>query len=199
MLGLQQDRAVETEVGDPVATTHATDGEAGGGAPYPVGHPDLKCPAGTQPAGYAPPHGWEVWCEKLLPNGQKLREGPSIGWHPNEQKRSEGSYADGKQHGPWLYWYPTGTPESQGGFALGVKEGVWTTYAAGGETTSEGQFVGGQEHGPWVFWNTDAATRTEGSFVLGARDGVWLDYGPDDRPVRERTYRDGRMVTMREL
>lgn len=169
------------------------------GPELPVGHPDLKCPAGTAAAGYAPPNGWEVWCEKFLADGTEVREGPSISWHPNEQRKAEGSWADGKQHGPWLYWFPTGTPESQGSFAMGNKEGVWTTFQSNGERASEGQFVSGAEHGPWVYWNTDALTRTEGSYVLGNRDGIWRDYGPDDKPVRERVYRDGRMITMREL
>ena len=169
------------------------------GPGWPVGHPDLQCPAGTAPNGYAPPHGWEVWCEKPLPNGTSLREGPSLTWHANEQRKAEGSYADGRQNGPWLYWFPTGTPESQGSFAMGAKEGVWTTFQANGERSSEGQFVSGAEHGPWTFWNADVLTRTEGSYVLGNRDGVWLDYGPDDKPVRERIYREGRMITMREL
>ena len=117
----------------------------------------------------------------------------------NEQRKAEGNFADGRQNGAWLYWYATGTPESQGMFAMGAKEGVWTTFQANGERSSEGQFVGGEEHGPWTFWNADVLTRTEGSFVLGDRDGIWLDYGPEDKPVRERIYRDGRMITMREL
>lgn len=169
------------------------------GPSRPVGHADLKCPAGTAPAGYAPPHGWEVWCEKFLPDGTTVREGPSIAWHPNEQRKAEGSWADGRQHGPWVYWYPTGAPQSQGTFAMGAKEGVWTTFQPDGQRASEGQFVDGAEHGPWTFWNAETLTRTEGSYLLGDRDGIWIDYGPDDEPVRERTYRSGRMTTMREL
>jgi len=165
----------------------------------PVGHPDLKCPPGTRPAGHAPPHGYEVWCEQPLPDGSAQREGPSIAWHGNEQRKAEGSYVAGKQNGPWLYWFPTGTPETQGSFAMGVKEGVWTTFQPNGERAAEGQFVDGKEHGPWTYWNPDALTRTEGSFVLGLREGVWIDYGPDGKAVRERVYRAGRMITVREL
>lgn len=165
----------------------------------PVGHPDLVCPPGTQPAGHAPPHGQEVWCETPLRDGSAVREGPSIAWHTNEQRKAEGTWAAGKQNGPWLYWYPTGTPEMQGSFAMGVKEGVWTSFQANGERSAEGQFVDGKEHGPWTFWNAEQLTRTEGSYVLGLREGTWTDYGPDGKAVRERIYRAGRMVTVREL
>ncbi|HHO54404.1 MAG TPA: hypothetical protein ENK18_26915 [Deltaproteobacteria bacterium] len=162
-------------------------------------HPDLQCPPGTLGAGTPPPKGTEVWCEMRLATGALVREGPSIQWHPNGRKRAEGSYVADQRHGPWLFWYPTGNPEAQGSYTSGVKEGAWTTYDASGSRTSEGLFIGGQEHGMWTFWDDAGARRTEGEFVLGARTGRWLDHGPDGIAVRERIYREGRLVSQREL
>lgn len=162
-------------------------------------HPDLQCPPGSMGVGTPPPEGTEVWCEVRLTNGTLVREGPSIQWYANGRKRSEGAYVVDQRHGPWLYWFPTGGPEAQGTYASGVKEGTWTTYAAGGSRASEGQFVGGREHGIWTFWDESGERRTEGEFVLGARTGRWLDHGPDGTAVRERIYREGRLVSQREL
>ena len=162
-------------------------------------HPDLRCAPGTVAAGAAPPQGWEAWCVKPLATGTSVREGPSIQWHTNEARKAEGSYVADKQHGPWLYWYPTGTPQMQGSFASGVREGVWTSYHADGERASEGLYVDGNEHGTWTYWNTETLTRTEGEYILGGRDGAWIDYSADDTGVRERIYRNNRLVSQREL
>jgi hypothetical protein len=160
---------------------------------------DIACPPGTLVAGQAPPLGQEVWCQRPNPDGTFTKVGPSITWHSNGRKASEGAFREGKKDGPWLFWYPTGTPERQGTYAFGVPEGVWTSYHPNGERASEGQMVDGEEHARWTYWNAETLTRVEGEYVLGERDGTWMDFGPDDRPIRERTYRSGRLVSQREL
>lgn len=165
-----------------------------------VGSPELQCPPGTQPNGYDPPDGLEVWCTLMRADGKIVREGPSITWHPSGvAKASEGSFSADTKNGVWTTFYPTGTPESRGEYVMGKKEGLWTTFAVTGEKTAEGPFVGGVEQGPWTFWNTDTLTRAEGVYVLGGRDGVWIDYSPEGKAVRERIYREGRLISQREL
>lgn len=165
----------------------------------PQGHPDLACPPGTVPAGFGPPNGIEAFCQKQRPDAVWVRQGPAIEWHTNEQRASEGSYVDGKRDGPWLFWYPTGSAEKQGTYSRGVEEGVWTEYHVNGDRKSEGQWVDGKQHGHWTFWNSDSLTRTEGNFVLGEKDGTWIDVGTDEQPIRERLYRQGRLISQREL
>jgi hypothetical protein len=165
--------------------------------PVPL-HPDLICPTGTEATGAPPPAGREVWCNKALPTGKSMKQGPMITWHSNEQKASSGEFNADRESGPWLYWYPTGLPEMQGTFTSGVKNGVWTTFHPNGDRQSEGEYVDGREHGAWVYW-TEQLTRIEGVWVLGLRDAIWLDYSPEDVAVRERVYRSGRLVSQREL
>ena len=76
---------------------------------------------------------------------------------------------------------------------------MWTSYHPSGDRASEGQMVDGKENGRWTYWNNETLSRTEGEYILGDRDGIWMDFGPDDRPLRERTYRAGRLVSQREL
>jgi hypothetical protein len=167
-------------------------------APAPL-FSEFTCPPGTELAGAAPPVGVEVWCSRPMPDGTKVRSGPSLSWHGNGQKQSQGAYLQDKREGPWLYWYPTGTPERQGSYSNGKPDGVWTSYHPTGDRSSEGQMVDGKENGRWTFWNNESMTRTEGEFLLGERDGVWMDFGPEDQPVRERSYRTGRLVSQRDL
>jgi len=162
-------------------------------------HPDLQCPALSIPAGKAPPVGYEVWCHTQGEPGKWLREGPSIAWHSNAQRASEGLYAAGKRTGPWQIWYPTGQPKEQGSYVGGVKEGVWTSYHPDGTRSSEGEMVQGQQHGAWNYWSPDGQSRTEGQWKLGEKDGVWHELDADDRKVSERVYRNGRLLTQKEL
>ena len=163
-------------------------------------HPDLHCPAETIPAGKAPPQGYNVWCRLWQDaSGTWVRQGPSITWHANEQKESEGLFASGKQTGPWRYWYPTGQSEQQGSFIGGVKEGAWVTFHASGQKESEGAMVSGTHHGEWNYWAEDGPTRTLGSWNLGKKDGVWNDFNAEDRAITERIYRNGRLISQKGL
>jgi antitoxin component YwqK of YwqJK toxin-antitoxin module len=164
-----------------------------------MGHPELVCPTGTRPTGYPPPAGREVWCERPTPSGATVREGPSIAWHDNEARKAEGAFVDGKPNGPWVTYYATGGPQTQGSYTMGVKDGAWTTYHANGSKASSGTFVDGAEHGWWQYWDEASTWRTEGNYVFGQKDGMWLEYGGGEHPVREREFREGRMVTVREL
>jgi hypothetical protein len=175
----------------PVATT---------GASTPASpHPDLHCPPGSIPAGKAPPLGLEVWCHAQGQPGKWLREGPSISWHDNQQRASEGLFSHGKPTGPWQYWYPTGQPMEQGSFAGGVKDGVWVTYHADGTRSAEGTMVDGKHHGEWSYWSSDGQSRTVGQWKLGKKDGIWNEMNAEDRAVAERLYRDGRLVSQKDL
>ncbi len=183
-------------------------GLAGGCAKAPVavvdagpakGHPDLRCPVGARPEGFGPPNGRAAWCVLSLPDGRTVKDGPALEWHENGAIAASGAWADDLQTGEWIRYFPTGTPESRGTYVAGKKDGVFTTFAPGGEKVAEGPFVNGAEHGAWTFWNTETLVRTEGAYVLGDRDGVWRDYTPEGKATRERVYRDGRLVTQREL
>jgi hypothetical protein len=163
------------------------------------GHPDLVCPAGASAEGYGPPVGRESWCMLTLPDGRLVREGAAIEWHDNGARKVSGNYAQGRKTGEWVTYHPTGTPEARGTYLNDKKDGVWTTWAPTGEKIAEGPYVDGVEHGAWTFWTVETLVRTEGNYVLGGRDGKWIDYSPEGKATRERIYREGRLLSQREL
>lgn len=163
-------------------------------------HPDLICPENTQPAGQVPPVGYEAWCHEVTAAGRWLRRGPSLTFHNNGEKSSQGDYLADRKQGPWILWYPTGQVERQGSFAGGVEDGFWVRYHTNGEQSSEGKMVNGHEHEMWTYWSENGATRTEGNWALGKRDGTWVDFDRvTERTIAERDYRAGRLVSSREL
>lgn len=162
-------------------------------------HPDLACPAGTVANGTAPPNGDEAWCELRAPDRPPMRQGPSLTWHDNGAKASQGSFASGFRTGPWLFWHANGELSEQGPFVSGVREGIWTTWDATGARTSEGAYAGGKRDGAWTFWTPADQTRTEGRYALGKRQGEWTEYSPEGTAVRARTFRNDRQIDQREL
>lgn len=83
-----------------------------------------ECEPGTQVAGRAPPDGREQWCEKVLPDGTRVRHGWYIAWHPSGVKSEAGKFRDGKEHGVWLRWHENGQKRVQAEFRDGVQHGV---------------------------------------------------------------------------
>ena len=162
-------------------------------------HPELQCPAGTLATGTVPPDGKEAWCDRQDEGRPPVRQGPSLTWHDNGQKESQGAYANGQRTGPWLFWHANGRPAQQGPYVDDQRHGVWTTYDPQGRRIAEGPMVAGAADGDWTFWNPDAQTRTEGHYVLGRREGEWIEYSPEGTPVRARTFRDDRMLDVRDL
>jgi len=162
-------------------------------------HPELQCPAGTIATGAAPPAGDEAWCEQRPAAGAPIRSGPSLEWHDNGQKASQGAYQADVRTGPWLFWHANGQLAEQGRYVAGVKEGVWTTYDGQGRRLSEGAYAAGKPDGRWTFWSPDQQTRTEGQYALGEREGTWTEYSPEGSALVERTFRDDRQLDVRRL
>ncbi len=162
-------------------------------------HPELQCPAGTLGAGAAPPTGNEAWCETRPAVGPRLRQGPSLSWHDNGEKASQGAYDQDVRTGPWLVWHPNGQLAEQGPYVAGVKEGVWAAWDSLGRKLSEGRYASGHRDGAWTFWNPEDQTRTEGRYAVGKREGEWIDYSPDGDAVRQRTFLGDRQLQMRTL
>jgi hypothetical protein len=172
--------------------------DSGPTGPVGINHPDLACAEGTIGLGAAPPDGMEVYCARVFEDGRIVRQGPSIQWHSASRRAGTGVWLDGKRSGAWQTWHANGAAHEQGTYIGGMKEGPWIAFHTNSERASEGEFVGGKENGAWTFWSEDGLTRTEGVYNLGNREGKWIDYGPDDKPVRERNYRNGRLINQRE-
>jgi len=174
--------------------------DTGPRGPVGITHPDLPCAEGTIGLGTPPPEGLEIHCARVHPDGKIIWQGPAIEWHSPSRKKAQGSYVDGKKSGPWQMWHPNNSIMEQGSYIAGNKEGPWVAFHSNGERASEGEYIAGYKVGPWVFWSEDGLTRTEGSFDnYGKRTGIWVDHGADDTPLRERKYRDGRLIFQREI
>ena len=165
-------------------------------SPYPD---DFACEEGTLPVGMPPPIGKIIWCQMQTATGHVLRHGPSIEWHDNGKRFKQGSYTSGKMDGAWSEWHATGDLNKDITYVNGVMEGPFIEYFLDGSKQAEGQMVNDKESGEWTYWTEGTGARLVGAFVEGKRSGTWLQYNADGVPVRERSYRAGRLTSQREL
>lgn len=159
----------------------------------------ISCPAGTKAAGKAPPEGFEAWCQRVAPTGEVTREGPAMTWHPDGTRASIGEYANDRKNGFWTTTWPSGGPQSEGSYEIGVPVGLWKEYHASGELKTEGEYAGGKPNGYWTYWHPNGQLQTAGDLQAGEKVGTWIEYDDQGKPKTERVYRNGRVLSQREL
>ncbi len=168
---------------------------SGPSAPPPVPPPhDLACPEGSVPLGAAPPRGLEAWCARTLPDGKRLRTGPSMTWHAEGVKASEGHYYDDGRRGEWRTWHTNGRLATVEFWRDGVQHGTSVTYDPAGNRRAEGSYLEGLQDGPWTWWFADGKVERTGSYVRGEKDGEWLENYPSGHPKSRRVFRAGRQL-----
>lgn len=175
-----------------------TNGVPTGPEEDPIVYDGLECPENTRAVGGAPPVGTQVWCNLTLANGTQVRHGPSFMWHANGQLAAQGQYAEDGRDGDWKFYSARGTMEMQGSYLFGKEDGEWIYYHPSGEKSESGRFVNGGRNGEWSYWNS-AGIESKGTWVDGKREGTWVELDHNGDPLRERTYRDGRVIEQKEL
>jgi len=78
--------------------------------------------------------------------------GPSVRWHGDGLKESEGAFSDGKKHGPWRYWYANGQIRDEVIYDKGLRHGTCKRWAPDGQASRTFECVAGRRKGPVVKW-----------------------------------------------
>ncbi|MEZ6088878.1 MAG: hypothetical protein R3C05_12805 [Pirellulaceae bacterium] len=98
--------------------------------------------------------------------GKRLKHGAFVEYHANGQKKSSGTYEDGRLTGDFASWFDNGQRETQGQYTLGTASGSWT------------------------WWHENGMRRAEGSYANGTPDGAWTSWTPDGKVAKRQTYSD---------
>ena len=167
-------------------------------SPIPALISGLECSEEAWSMGASPPQGAAAWCQVQLATGRWLRHGPALEWHTNGQLAVESNYHNGTLHGAFHAWYPDGTSSTGGQYDQSVKTGLWRSFYADGTHSEQGHYVQGLRQGLWIE-RAPTGDRTEAWYVGDQRDGVWQSFDAFDVPLKQRVYREGRMVNQQEL
>ncbi|TNE83937.1 MAG: toxin-antitoxin system YwqK family antitoxin [Deltaproteobacteria bacterium] len=159
---------------------------------------DLTCAEQHRFGGAPPPIGTEIFCVSEV-TGTPTRNGNAIRYYPSGEIAARGDYRYDKQIGEWTVWYRDGSLKRKEAWLNGIAEGTWAEFHPGGVRRAQGPMIEGQREGLWTFFDEEGNRYLEGHYSNGHEDGVWREYLPDGTPVRERLYRDGRLLRQSEL
>lgn len=158
---------------------------------------DLACTEARY-GGAPPPTGQEIFCVSTA-TGTPTRAGDAIRYYPTGELAARGAYSQNKQTGEWTYWQRDGGLKRIETWVDGVANGPWTEYHPTGAMSAHGNVQKNQRIGLWTFYDPQGNRFLEGEYTLGLEDGVWREYGPDGEPLRERIYREGRLLRQSEI
>lgn len=85
--------------------------------------------------------------------GEPLRHGPYVAWHPNGQKRMEGQFSLGQPTGEFQWWYDNGQPKMKGEYYEGQRIGHWVWWHSNGLRQFDGTYEAGTQVGQWSRWD----------------------------------------------
>ena len=82
-----------------------------------------------------------------------LRQGGSIRWWENGNKKLEMTYVDGKSSGPTFEWFLDGKKKVEKEYSSGIPHGKEVAWYDDGAKHYERHYSGGKPHGIWTDWD----------------------------------------------
>lgn len=148
------------------------------------------------------------------------RQGLWTSWYDDGQTESIGSYKEGKSHGHSVVYYPNGKKQEEGEYREDEQDGLWTTWYDNGQKKVEARFVANRpvgrtvswyesgqkkseqeydaqhkETGHWLYCFKNGQLQGEGDYKNGQLHGVWREWDAAGKLLREKTYRDGEVIS----
>ena len=120
-----------------------------------------------------------IWYEV---NSEVGFTGRSVGTYENGQKKSEGTFKDGKKNGKVTLWYENGQMEKQSTYKDGKYDGTVTVWFKNGQKQYEGTFKDGKENGKVTLWNENGQKQLESTY----ENGEEIDLTVGDENGREK-------------
>jgi hypothetical protein len=159
----------------------------------------LGCPEGSIDIGGQPPVASEFWCGRQGDEGRMVRHGAYWSFYSDGTPKEHGAYANNAKTGRWWSWDADGRLTQEGDYDDNEETGYWILYDSDGRVSAEGPMANGGRHGVWTAYDPDTRVANEGTWSDGERDGTWIIYDGEGNALRERNYRNGRLVSQREL
>jgi len=172
-------------------------GCAGRRAPEPApvaAAPPIHCPDGASVRRGPAPAGW--WCVAYDAIGRSMTHGTRWEVHEDGAPAQRLAALSGERHGAQWSWREDGTLYARGAWIHGLRQGWWMELSPDRRIRSEGPMVDGRREGLWVKTDLESGTVVVGPYVQGRRNGTFHDL-VDGRVVRERLFRDDRLLHVR--
>ena len=145
-----------------------------------------------------------------------VKDGLVTIWYKNGQKRSEGTYKDGKEDGLFTVWDENGQKRSEGTYKDGKEDGLWTHWDNEGskyegkvirKDEEDGIFLSwyetkkkeklksyntwknGKPNGLLVYWYRNGQKKSEGTYKDGLADGLHTEWYENGQKKSEKAWK----------
>jgi antitoxin component YwqK of YwqJK toxin-antitoxin module len=118
-----------------------------------------------------------------------MRDGLNTEYYENGNKKSEGTYKNGKKVGKWKYWNAVGSEE--GMYENDIKIGEWLESSGGGGArySKKGNYVNGLRDGTWKVsrFTHFGMFRylKKGNYKKGLKDGKWVKWYDKEKKFKK--------------
>lgn len=103
----------------------------------------------------SPDDWWNARFAVYSAQGNEVKHGPSIAWHENGTKKSQGEYQNNQPVDKFTWWHATGQRSMEGYYQDGKPNGEWTWWHPNGQKAIQGKYQDGAPVGKWLWWKED--------------------------------------------
>lgn len=132
---------------------------------------------------------------KYTVNGEQVKQGPLVLFHPNGQKAMEGSYEANEPIGKHLWWHVNGQKSIEGSYRGGKADGTWTWWHPEGPKSTQGDYSEGSPVGEWIWWNLEGKVVQRASLGTANSPTNVAQPGPQTSPQLARPEATSKLIT----
>lgn len=146
---------------------------------------------------------WKIWDESGILRSDEnyqdsLLDGISKYYYDNGKLIKTETYKKGVKDGAFEEYHKNGKKRMQGTYAADAYNGPFKAWFENGLLEREGEYLKGAEHGAWYFYNETGSPKMSVHYSKGKIirkvyiNGTFKEFWPDDIPMSEYTYEDGK-------
>jgi len=122
------------------------------------------------------------------------KDGPSISYYENGQKKYESHYKNGKRDGLLTRWHKNGQKSEEHHYKNGELEGLWTMWYENGQKMEEIHYKNDKRDGPFTVWYENGQKVVEAHFKDDNPDGVVMRWRKNGEKQSRTRYEGGLLI-----
>ena len=129
---------------------------------------------------------------RRLPSGQMVNHGLEIAFYQGGKHARETHFVDGKKEGATIEWYPNGQKRLEGNYHNDLKDGPEILSTMAGKKYLETNYSAGERNGLLVRWRENEHQELEQHYVQDLLEGVERRWHANGQLVLECTWHHGK-------
>jgi len=120
-------------------------------------------------------------------------------WYPNGKVYVSYDFLSGRKEGKYLHQALNGQVVREGTFVDNREEGVWSSFYDNGKLDSKGSYLRGKYDSTWTYRYENGQISSVVEYLDDERHGITRIYSPDGKPIIEKLYYHGNLLSYRMI